>query len=37
MTSERDSSVRISLHLYNIEDDVIRILEGLTRHRALLV
>ena len=37
VTSERDSNLRISLHLYNVEDDVARILEGLTRHRALLV
>jgi selenocysteine lyase/cysteine desulfurase len=36
VTSERDSSVRISLHLYNVEDDVTRVLEALARHRALL-
>jgi selenocysteine lyase/cysteine desulfurase len=36
VTSERDSSVRISLHLYNLEDDVARILEALARQRALL-
>jgi selenocysteine lyase/cysteine desulfurase len=36
VTSERDSSVRISLHLYNVEDDVTRIFDVLARHRALL-
>ena len=36
VTSERDSNLRISLHLYNVEDDVARILEGLARHRELL-
>jgi selenocysteine lyase/cysteine desulfurase len=37
VTSERDSNVRVSLHLYNVEDDVTRILEALSRQRALLV
>jgi selenocysteine lyase/cysteine desulfurase len=36
VTSERDSSVRISLHLYNVEDDVTRILDALARQRTLL-
>jgi selenocysteine lyase/cysteine desulfurase len=36
VTSERDSSVRVSLHLYNLEEDVDRILEALERHKALL-
>jgi selenocysteine lyase/cysteine desulfurase len=36
VTSERDSSVRISLHLYNVEEDVTRILDALARQRALL-
>jgi selenocysteine lyase/cysteine desulfurase len=36
VTSERDSSVRISLHLYNVEDDIDRVLAALAKHRALL-
>ena len=36
VTSERDSNVRVSLHLYNVEEDVTRILDALSRHRALL-
>jgi selenocysteine lyase/cysteine desulfurase len=36
VTSERDSNVRISLHLYNVEEDVTRILDALSRQRALL-
>jgi selenocysteine lyase/cysteine desulfurase len=36
VTSERDSNVRISLHLYNVEDDVDRVLEALRAHRDLL-
>ena len=36
MCSERDANLRISLHLYNVEDDVDRILEALRRHRELL-
>ena len=36
VTSTRDSSVRISLHLYNVEDDVDRILAALAANRALL-
>jgi selenocysteine lyase/cysteine desulfurase len=36
VTSERDSSVRISLHLYNVEADVDRVLDALRRHRQLL-
>ncbi len=34
--SERDSNLRIALHLYNVEEDVDRILEALREHRALL-
>jgi selenocysteine lyase/cysteine desulfurase len=37
VTSSRDRNLRISLHLYNVEDDVARILEALARHRHLLV
>src|SRR5262249_22775733 len=33
--SERDSNLRISLHLYNVEDDVDRILDALSRNRSL--
>jgi selenocysteine lyase/cysteine desulfurase len=36
VTSTRDSSLRISLHLYNVEDDVDGILAALERHRELL-
>jgi selenocysteine lyase/cysteine desulfurase len=34
--SERDSNLRVSLHLYNVEEDVDRLLDALRRHRALL-
>jgi selenocysteine lyase/cysteine desulfurase len=36
VTSERDSNLRISLHLYNVEEDVATLLDALARHRALL-
>lgn len=36
VTSSRDASVRISLHLYNVSDDVARVLEALRTHRHLL-
>jgi kynureninase len=36
VTSSRDASVRISLHLYNVEEDVHRILDALRAHRELL-
>jgi len=36
VTSTRDSNLRVSLHLYNIEEDVDRILEALAANRALL-
>jgi selenocysteine lyase/cysteine desulfurase len=34
--SERDSNLRISLHLYNVDEDVDTILAALARHRHLL-
>jgi selenocysteine lyase/cysteine desulfurase len=34
--SERDSNVRIALHLYNVEDDVDRLLAVLRQNRSLL-
>ena len=34
--SERDSNLRVSLHLYNVEDDVARILDVLAANRQLL-
>jgi selenocysteine lyase/cysteine desulfurase len=34
--SERDSNLRISLHLYNVEEDVDRLLDGLRRNGTLL-
>ena len=36
VTSTRDSNLRISLHLYNVEEDVDRILMALAGNRALL-
>ena len=36
VTSERDSSLRVSLHLYNTEDDVEAVLAAVARHRDLL-
>ena len=36
VTSTRDSNLRISLHLYNVEEDVDRILAALAAHRSLL-
>jgi selenocysteine lyase/cysteine desulfurase len=36
VTSTRDLNLRIALHLYNVEDDVDRILQALARHRHLL-
>ena len=36
VVSERDSSLRVSLHLYNTADDVDAVLAALARHRALL-
>jgi selenocysteine lyase/cysteine desulfurase len=37
VTSSRNSNLRVSLHLYNVEEDVDRILEALGKHRHLLV
>ena len=34
--SERDANLRVSLHLYNVEDDVDRVLDALRRNRPLL-
>jgi selenocysteine lyase/cysteine desulfurase len=36
VTSERDANLRISLHLYNVDEDVDRILEALAGHRERL-
>ncbi len=36
VTSSRDANLRISLHLYNVEDDVHRILAALAKHQDLL-
>jgi selenocysteine lyase/cysteine desulfurase len=36
VTSSRDANLRISLHLYNVDEDVDRILEALRKHRRLL-
>jgi selenocysteine lyase/cysteine desulfurase len=34
--SERDSNLRVSLHLYNVEEDVDRLLDALRENRSLL-
>jgi selenocysteine lyase/cysteine desulfurase len=34
--SERDSNLRIALHLYNADEDVDTLLDALRRHRSLL-
>jgi selenocysteine lyase/cysteine desulfurase len=36
VTSTRDANLRISLHLYNVDEDVDRILAGLHKHSHLL-
>jgi selenocysteine lyase/cysteine desulfurase len=36
VASERDSSLRISLHLYNVDEDVDAVLAALAQHRPLL-
>ena len=36
VASERDSSLRVSLHLYNTADDIDAVLAALQRHRQLL-
>ena len=36
VTSTRDSNLRVSLHLYNVEEDVDRLLDALRANRALL-
>jgi selenocysteine lyase/cysteine desulfurase len=37
VTSERDSNLRVSLHLYNTEEDVDAVLQALARHRRLVL
>jgi selenocysteine lyase/cysteine desulfurase len=36
VTSMRDENLRVAFHLYNVEDDVDRLLDALGRHRTLL-
>ena len=36
VASSREDKLRVALHLYNVEEDVDRLLEALSRHRALL-
>jgi len=36
VASSREDKLRVALHLYNVEEDVDRLLEALARHRALL-
>ena len=37
VASERDSNLRVSLHLYNTDDDVDAVLAALERHRRLIL
>jgi selenocysteine lyase/cysteine desulfurase len=37
VASERDSNVRVSLHLYNTDADVDAVLAALTQNRRLIV
>jgi selenocysteine lyase/cysteine desulfurase len=37
IVSSRDNNLRISPHFYNNQDDMNRLLDGLTKHKALLV
>jgi selenocysteine lyase/cysteine desulfurase len=37
VASERDSNLRVSLHLYNTDDDVDAVLAALARHRTLIL
>ena len=36
VTSSRDANLRLSLHLYNVDEDVDRVLEALAKRRQLL-
>jgi len=36
VASSREDKLRVALHLYNVEEDVDRLLDALARHRALL-
>jgi selenocysteine lyase/cysteine desulfurase len=36
VVSSREDKLRVALHLYNVEEDVDRLLDALSRHRALL-
>ena len=36
IVSSREDKLRVALHLYNVDEDVDRLLEALARHRALL-
>ena len=36
VVSSREDKLRVALHLYNVEEDVDRLLDALVRHRALL-
>jgi len=37
IVSSRDNNLRISPHFYNNQQDVDRLIDGLTKHKALLV
>ena len=36
VVSSREDKLRVALHLYNVDEDVDRLLEALARHRSLL-
>jgi selenocysteine lyase/cysteine desulfurase len=36
VVSSREDKLRVALHLYNVDDDVDRLLDALGRHRTLL-
>ena len=36
LTTARDGNIRLSLHAYNSEEDIVAMVDGLERHAALL-
>jgi selenocysteine lyase/cysteine desulfurase len=37
VVSSREDKLRVALHLYNVDEDVDRLLDALARHRRLLL